>query len=406
MADIIDDFVMLTQHILSPDIHRLWAGISMVSSALGRRVWITNAQGAVFPNLYILLVAPPGTGKSVVDRARDILTEVCEPGTKIPALAVAPDSMTKASMIDELQKAKKTFLPPTGSFLEYHSLVIAQEELAVLLPAYDMEFVSTLNALWNNKKLHHEVRRTGRSQNVSITNPQLSILSATQPDMIAKVFPEDAWNTGIGRRLIMIYAGQSQWKDIWQFRTTDNVLRDSIISRLGKLTTAFGEMDIQREVIELLTQWDQSGREPRPEHAKLQGYETTRYLYLIKLAIISSASRGDMNVEIDDLHRAMDWLFAAESVMPDIFRAMVGRSDRDVIDELHMYATKEYGRGRMKPIAGDQLRRFLLERVPHDKVDSLLMSCERAGIIMMDAAGGDRWVPQPKRNMQSKREDE
>lgn len=396
------DFMTLTQDVLSPDIFRLWAGISLVSGALERRVWLQNSQGSVFPNFYILLVAPPGVGKQVIDRVKDLWRDVCEPGTKIPAFHVAPDSMTKASLIDTIAKSKRMHLPPTGGPQHHHALLVPAEEFSVLLPAYDMEYIGTLNALWNNKASHHEVRRTGAKTDVNIEYPYLGILGGAQPAWLASIFPEDAWNTGIGRRMIMIYSSQTPWKDVWAEYEDRPDVRKSILGRLGLLSKAWGRMHIERQAAEALSDWDRDGRKPEPQHAKLAHYNASRNFQLIKLTIVSAASRGELfdspskpAVRLEDVQRAQSWLFDAEKLMPDVFRAMLGKSDKDVLDELHLYASGEFLRTKA-PIEGHTLRQFLLDRVPHDKIESLLNLADKAKLVERLAGGGDSWTPKPR----------
>lgn len=400
-ADLIVDFMSLTEDALSPDLFRLWSGVSLVAGALERRVWLRNTQGPIIPNLFVLLIAPPGVGKSIINEVRSLWSKTTEPGTKIKAFNVAPDSMTKASLIDTIFKSKKQVVPPEGP-LEYHSpLLVAAEEFGVLLPSYDMEYVTTLNSMWNNKELHHEVRRTGLKQDVEIERPQLNLLGGAQPAWLASVFPEDAWSTGIGRRMIMVYASAAPWKDVWAEREPNTALRNSILGRLGLLSKAYGQAKIERQVIEAFSEWDEGGRRPEPTHPKLVGYNNSRYYQTMKLAVVSAASRGEFfphasqTVRIEDFARAKEWLLGAEKFMPDIFRAMLGKSDSSVLDELHSWTLGVYTQTKQKPIAGSLLRRFLLERVPHDKVESLLTLADKAHVVTR-VAGSDDWVPKPR----------
>lgn len=400
-ADLIMDFMTMTSDVLSPDLFRLWSGISLVAGAMERKVWLRNSQGLVFPNFYIMLVAPPGVGKQVIDRVRGLWSDACEPGTKIKAFHVAPDSMTKASLIDTIAKSKKTLLPPAGgTIVNMHPLLVAAEEFSVLLPAYDMEYIGTLNGLWNNKATHHEVRRTGAKQDVEIERPYLHLLGGAQPAWLATIFPENAWATGIGRRMIMIYASAGPWKDVWAEYTEREDVRQSLLQRLGRMSKIYGEMKIEKQAAEHLSAWDKDGRQPVPTHAKLSEYNTTRNFQLIKLSMVSAASRGELFedgppvLRLEDVIRAKSWLFEAERVMPDVFRAMLGKSDKDSIDELHLWAQGVYIRQK-SPIPGSLLRQFLIDRVPHDKIESILTLADRAGIITRDLMT-DNWTPKPR----------
>ena len=86
--------------------------------------------------------------------------------------------------------------------------------------------------------------------------------------------------------------------------------------------------------------------------------------------------------------------------MPDIFRAMVGKSDTDVLREIHYFTLQQYTRSR-KAVSGMALRRFILERTPHDKVEGLIRAAESSGLIARVAGTGtqgtpDEWMPKAR----------
>src|SRR5215207_10197519 len=93
----IDSFIEYTSDHQSPLIFRKWAAISAVAGALEQRVWV-NPFGPkpVYPNMYIVLVGPPGVGKTVLTNEVEALWN------DVPELHVAPHSLSKASMIDKM----------------------------------------------------------------------------------------------------------------------------------------------------------------------------------------------------------------------------------------------------------------------------------------------------------------
>ena len=93
------------------------------------------------------------------------------------------------------------------------------------------------------------------------------------------------------------------------------------------------------------------------------------------------ARTGELQVEPEDLTRAQGWLFEAERLMPDIFRAMVGTSDAEVMEELHFFATSVWARSGQKPVTKRALSHFLITKVPSEKIYRLLQAAEEAGII-------------------------
>lgn len=399
-TDLISDFLSLTSGVVSPDLFRLWSAIALVAGALERRVWTRVDRFVTYPNLYLLLVAPPGVGKQVVDEVASLWSETTEPGTSTsPAFHVAPDSVTKASLIDVIAESKRTFLPPSGPLLTYHSLLLAAEEFGVLLPAYDQEFIANLNRIFNNPASYSERRRTGNVRKVDIAFPQLNLLAGVSPSYFTGTFPEEAWTTGFARRIIMVYASETPFKELWSGGEEDEVLRRKVLARLSHLASLHGVMSWRRDAADELASWHRAGKgkggPPVPAHSKLEHYNRSRTMHAVKLTIVSAVARsGDLVIELSDVNRAIDWLVEAEATMPDIFRAMVGRSDVQVLEELHYFTQGNWAREK-QAVSGESMRRFLMTRVPHDKVESLLEAADRANIVAR-VAGTDTWLPRPK----------
>lgn len=400
--DLIDEFLEFSDGHISPDSFKLWSCIGMIAGALERRVWVEQRGGAIvtFPNLFVLLVAPPGVGKYVIEAVRGLWSDVMEPGTKSKAFKVAPDSMTKASLIDNLVKARTVKIVKDGPPLAYHSLLVAAEEFAVLLPSYDLEYIAALNSIYNNKTLHEETRRFGVKE-VRIDYPQMNILAGTQPSWLGATFPQEAWSSGLARRLIMVFATESPLIDIFAAFPDASAVRERILQKLSILSTLHGKMVWADEAQDKLGKWYLDGQGPLPGHSKLSDYNKSRPMFLAKLSMISAIARtGSFLIEKEDVDRAMTWLFDAERVMPDIFRAMIGKSDRQIIEELHVFMTKELGRGLKvggkRGITGGAIRYFLLDRIPHDKIESILRACESSNVLGRVEGTMDLWIPKAK----------
>lgn len=394
-SDIISDFMDYTANVISPPIHRLWSAISLVGGACERRVWTMVGDYINFPHLYILLVAPPGTGKSIINTVKELWREA-EDGTKSKVFHVASDSLTRASFVDELKDAETTRIIRAFPFI-YHSLLVAAEEFEVLLPFYDSHFISTLNDLWNAKKDHIEKRRHGPAKEVIIDNPQLHVLGGAQPSYFVAHFPEEAWTTGLARRVIMVYADSAPRHNPFQRTENRKILRDKILRGLSNISEMYQEIKILPAVESKLTDWYMNDSPPKPTHSRLAGYSTTRFEFLIKLCTISRISRmngSSLFIEDMDLERASGWLFEAEKYMPDIFRAMIGKSDSQVIEELHRHVMAVWAKTKV-PIKTSAIIEFLGARVPSEKVNNIFQVAERSGLISRATNTVDSWVPRP-----------
>lgn len=385
--DVVEGFLTLTEGVPSPEIFRLWAGIGLVAGCMERRVWAETGQQVTFPNLYVLLVAPPGVGKtSAIKVAEDLWSEV-------KGLHTAPDSMTAASMLDALGEAHRVIVREGKPVAEYHSLILPADEFSVFCPAYDLEFLGRLNKIYDNPR-RLRVRRKYLKEEVNILHPQLNILSGAQPGLLASLLPEEAWSMGFTRRLLMIYAGSGPQVELFATGPDRGDLRAEIVKRLAALAAMFGKMYWESDAARKIVEWHRAGGPPKPTHSKLSHYCSVRTQHVAKLCMVASASRAaDYRITLADVDRALSWLLQAELLMPDIFREMVGKSDGDVIRELHFFLWRLWSRDK-KPLHESRLINFLKDRVTHEKVLRIIELSERANIISRQA-GTQLYVPKP-----------
>jgi len=391
--DLVSDFFTLTQDEWSPEIFRKWAGISLVAGALERRIWIRTGRFITFPNLYTLLVAPPGTGKQIISTTRDLIFNALEPGTKSKAFRVADKSVTKASLIDTLFDSKQTRITAKGDHYSYSALFVGAEEFSVLLPAYDMEFIGALNGIYNNEESHTERRRHGHPARIDIEYPVLNMLGGIQPSLMSSSFPEEVWTTGLGRRCIMVFSSETRIRD--PFLITEQVggVRQRILTRLGELSRLQGEITWAPDAIEFFQNWWMDGGQPIPSHSKLNAYCSNRAMNVMKLSGISAISRGkSMQISLADATRAVSWLLEAETTMPDIFRAMTGKSDQSIIEELHRWGVAKYIKDKNEPLDSTLLYSFVSERAPSEKVKAIVELAEKSGAFVRQA-GTEKYIP-------------
>ena len=395
-TDFVTDFMSFTEGALSTDLHRRWAAISCIAGALERRVWIRVGDRLAYPNLYVVFVAPPGSGKYIIQTIKDLWLDTIEPGSDRPAFHVAPDFVTRASLIDDLLAAKCSRITPSG-LVTYHSLLAAPEEFEVLLPSYDSSFISILNDLWNNKPSHRETRRHGPAKDITIVNPTLNILAGATPAYFTAHFPDEAWNTGLIRRIIMVYSQEAPLKDIFLETPDQSTLHKLLLSRLSTISGLYGEASWSPEAMKLIREWHLGGQEPKPTHSKLAYYNASRSHLVIKLALVSAVSRsGHSHIDLVDAKRAFHWLFETEAIMPDIFRAMVGKSDAQVIEELWYFVQSFWSKNKQKPLQTKDLKKFLGIRLPSEKIPHVLELAEGMDVIARVAGTQDAWIPRPK----------
>lgn len=393
LSSFVSAFIQYTANTGSPTLFRKWTAISLVAAALERKVWIRTSKGILYPNIFAVLAGPAGIGKTVAAGEIPALMEVLEEHH------LAPTSVMKAGLIDALRDADRRIVRPSDNppVHTFNSLYIVANELGVLLPGYDNDFMNVLTDLYDCR-FYSERRRT-KDLKFKIENPQVNLLAATTPSYLNSLMPEGAWDQGFISRVMLIYSGLAESVDLFTERAQDKALYSALRADLKELGNLFGKISFSAEAVEAFREWVGKKEEPRPDHPKLQHYCSRRQAHLLKLCMVACAATGnDLIVTIDHYAEAFDWLLEAEASMPDIFKSMTMGGSSRVMDETWHFAYKRWMVDK-KPIPEALLIEFIAQRAPSNEVVRILENMTRAGIFTTKLlpAVGAAYEPRPRR---------
>lgn len=370
------------QSVPSPDIFKVWSGISALAAVMERRYYLDVGMGALFPNLYVFLIAPPGVGKSAVTGPiRNMLGELVTGGDDGFRLGAA--SLTAASSIDELYDATRKHYGK-GNLLEpqkYNAMTIVANELGVFLPAYEPTMMNNLTDLYDGQA-YSQRRRYDKNLNFKIDAPFINMLAATTPGYLTQALPEGAWDQGFLSRTILVFSGEKLIRPLFQETKETKDEFDVLVSDLKDiLQSDGGRMYFSSEAAHAVSAWHQSGGQPLPDHPRLLNYNTRRTAHLLKLCMIACVSDSTgLEITMDHYLQALDWLIEAETLMPEIFKSLAVNNDMKAMDECWHFAWTHYVRDR-KPILEHRVSAFLAARVPVHNVDRMMAVMVAAGMM-------------------------
>lgn len=383
----IDYFCEYTDDIQSPDSFRRWSAIVAVAGAIERKVWLLSQGAPVYPNLYVFLVGPPGSGKTrAVSECEQLWRSLAEH-------KLAPTSLTKASLIDAIKEAERA-LPGYPELGTYNSLLLASKELGALLPAYDPDFMNALTYFYDNEP-YSEKRRSKDTEFV-IKIPCLNMIACTTPSFLNDTLPPGAWDQGFLSRVIIAYSEVTDIAPLHLMgdsKPRDETLAKALKKDIQTIAGRVGKITFERDAADVLEAWNRSRREHEPTHPRLTHYNMRRMLHLLKLSLIAAVDRGSPTIAILDVQRAQNWLTEAEAVMGDIFLAMSSGGDARVMNEAHHWLITNQVRTNT-PATGAALRQYLSGRLPSHSVERVIEMMLRTGAIK--AVGTDGiWAKPP-----------
>jgi len=371
----VDAFYDYTSFLPSPELFRKWCAIAAIAGALERKVWVHTQGSDLYPNLYTILVAPPGVGKSVVTSRVEQLWRALD------GHHIGSSNITKAALMDELAAADRVIVRPreTPPTITFHSLKILSNELGVLLPQYESEFMSTLTDIYDGTR-YSERRRSIKDQ-LDIKHPQFNLLAGTTPSHLKDFLPVGAFDQGFLSRSILVYSGDTQIRPLFDVETGNREkfrLIKQDFARIGKL---YGQMLFDKDAAAAVTKWHMGGQNPRPEHPKLHNYCTRRTLHLLKLCMVASAAEGDdLTISLENYQTALSWLIEVENHMPDIFKSMNSGGDSKVIEECWYFCFQLFSKTK-QPVPESKVYNFLQQRVPAHSVERVADIMVRAGLL-------------------------
>lgn len=372
------EFAQYLDSLPTPALFRKWAGIVTIAGVLEQKTWIHAYGENLYPNLYILFIGPPGVGKGVVtSRIWNLWASLSEDGQY-----VAPTSLTKASLIDALRDAERKIVRPKENppVLSFNCLKICSREFSSLMPNWDNDFMAALTDIFDCKE-YSERRRT-HNLNFKIESPQITLFGSTSTGFLLELLPEGAWEQGFMSRTLLIYSTERVKRPLFSKGGADKKKYADLRHDLHIIGNLIGEFHFTETAADRIVAWDLADGPPKPAHPKLVNYNSRRTAHLLKLCMVASVTHTDsLDISLDDVNIAIDWLIEAERFMPDIFKAMASGGDIKVIEDTLYYTYQEWLKNQDEGVSEEVILLFLQERAPAYNVPIILNIMVKTGLL-------------------------
>ena len=310
----------------SPRSFWAWAGIFCISSALQRKVWLPFGMDNLYPNLYIMLVAPPGKLRkgAPLGFSRRILRDA-----HIPTFA---DSPTKRALTKYMHKLSETerfkWKDEEGkTHIQSHcSVALVSKELSSFLAIEPAKMIEILTDLFDSHDTwEYETSEKGRDRLFGVC---INCFFATTPIWISKNLPEEAIGGGFASRFVTVTA-EEKYKSVPIPKIPDQELYRKLLHDLVQINKLSGPIRWEEKALAHYENWygslDGLAKKSLDEH--LSVFIERMHIIAIKVAIaLHAASKDTLVIEYEDIRKAINLVMEIHDNLMRAFSAH-GRSN-------------------------------------------------------------------------------
>ena len=398
--DFIDLYLDYTKGQESPRDFHFWTAVSLISGAVGRKIWLPRGHDMLYPNHYVILVA--GSAMSRKSSAINIGVGLLRRATQnkidsglthgistILSGKMTPEALCRAISSRGLEGMLETDAKPVMTDKTSRPCYLFSSELGVFLSkaAQSNGLVDLLIDWYDCPDVFEYITKTSGSDYVY--EVFISLLSATTPDWIAQNVTSSVFNQGFVGRVIFVHSERSDIRIAHP--VVDSVLeklRDRLVTHIEHRMGMVGEMELTRDAWDYFEAW-YNKREELPGLDNVQsGFFGREHTHVLKLAMtFSIARRRTLRIHKVDIKDAIGKIAHTFDSLTSIFKEV--RYANEIFETKIVEGIIKDA----KTIDRSTLLRNVYRKMNKDKLDECLSILKAAGVINEDVKtrkGGGR----------------
>jgi hypothetical protein len=303
------DYLRFTDGMEACNRFNFFAACCVLGAAVNNRVWIQRGDEdllpKLFPNLWVILLAPPGRGHktSVINMAVNCLVAACD-DVRILADKLTPEYLVKA-LSSPSSKTDIIRIGPRDA-----TGLIKAPELSVFFgkQQYNMGLVSLITDLYDyrEKWVGGTIGRGGET----LHNVCISVLGGSTPEWLQQMLPQDAFTGGFMSRFVIVEMPPTYFKKVtFPKRSAESVWQNLVldltkVSRVtGQMVWGVGSQEAYEKVYE--------GTLPMGE-SQIDAYREREAEQILKVALLLAISVGRIEILGEDITRAKDIVYTLQ----------------------------------------------------------------------------------------------
>jgi len=321
----------------APAHYWLWSGLFTLCAALERKVWVPYGLDNIYPNLYVVLVSPPGKCRKggPVSLSKRLLEAV--------QCTVAKDSTSKQALCNELSQAFRQVVLPVQGTVQQSPMATISKEFSSLLsvdPKAMIEFLTDLydsHDVWEYRVLSRDPEK--------LYGPCMSVFAATTPTYLANNLPYEAFGAGFFSRVVFV-SGIEKRQRVPRptLREEDEALLRDVIHDLGIIKRLRGPFMWEENAGKLFDEWyeELDGKYREVKDERFHGFIERAHINVLKVAMAIRVSHSSKLVfTTNEIGMAITEIDAIFPTLSRSFGAM-GRNERsqdiqDVMGQLRIF---------------------------------------------------------------------
>lgn len=352
LEDWIDTFLEYTENTEPPRSFLTWVGISTIAAVLERKCWLMWEK-PIYPNMFIVLVAPGGRARksTAMHYGKELLVDT--------GVHIAPEASTREALIRRIKNSVQSS-KADNDIVNHNSLTVFSSELTVLIGYKNQQLLTDLCDWYDcASPWKYETKNVKLSDHID--NLWFNLLGATTPESLAASLPAEAVGSGLTSRIVFVYEHDKE-KTIFipptintSLFTSQNLkaenksgeideIKTILSEELSRIQIMQGEFVCTEECIEAIVEFTIKHEKELPfKDTVLETWAHRKRSHLLKVAMVMSASRSNNRIiEAKDFQRALDIINDTQKNMLKTFSG-IGQSNEASIIATIMRIVAERG---------------------------------------------------------------
>jgi hypothetical protein len=347
---------------------------------MNRNVWVPFGIDNIYPNLYLLFVAPPGKCRKggPIGFSKKMLREI--------GINVSVDSTSKEALTKELHDNVRVIDLPVIGTQQQCTMSILSKELSSLLAVDAKKMIECLTDLFDDHDIWEYKTKGGRAD--KLYNPGLNLFAATTPNYVANNLPYEAFGAGFFSRVICVVGTEKRRRVT--FPSIDHDLLRQLTQDLHVLeTTLRGPVQWTKSSRLVFDSWYQGldSKYQEVQDDRFHGFIERSHIQVLKIATILSVNETSELILLEDhIGQAIDLVESIYANLDDAF-AGLGRADLSVVTHMLRKQLEE-----KKVISLSDLTRWNLRNIGLEEMGKALQQLHNSKMVVITYENGEKIV--------------